>query len=71
MPAPKIAEAAENLRPTAPPDLDWADYDASGRDAEIEEPEEPHDRSMCQIQDCPKCKAIYEREQKRYRRTER
>lgn len=50
VPAPKIAEAAaENSRPTAPPDLDWADYGANGGEAQIEEPEEPHDRLMCQI----------------------
>lgn len=67
---PKIAEAAENSRST-PSDMTWADYDASSGEAEIEEPGEPHDRLMCQIQDCEKCKPIFEREQKRYRRTQR
>lgn len=67
-------EAPAGSSPATSPsagDMTWADYNASDGDTEIEEPEEPHDRSMCQIQDCPKCKAIYEQERRRYRRSER
>lgn len=59
VPAPKIAEAAENSRTTTPQDLGWADYDVSSGNVEAEEPEEEHDPAMCQERDCPKCRAIY------------